>query len=1413
MAAPWAHRVGRPLVGPLAALAFSLSNALWWTTESALAAAPSDLPTRYESTIQPLLAQYCHDCHNADLAEGDLDFSRLSTWAAAETETQQWKLADEMIHGGIMPPVDAPQPTDGDRAAILEWLHDYLTLQSKKDAGDPGPVVLRRLCNAEYAYTVRDLTGVGSLDPGREFPVDGAAGEGFTNVGNALAMSPALATKYLDAAKEIAAHAVLLPDGIGFSPKTTRSDWTAERLAAIRRLYAKYADAGGGDQVNVQGVIFKSNEGGRLPVEKYFAALIDHRDALTTGSVTLAEVAAQGNLSPKYLGALWSALTAEDPSLLLDEIRGPWRSAQAGDPPTVASLAALIHRWQEKLWKFNIVGHIGKVGGPRSWQEAVSPLTSRHEIRRQLVAQPGADEVVFSLITSAAGDNAEHDVAVWNRPRLAIPGRADLPLRDVRQTVAQMEQRRQRIAATTSACLAAAAEAEALAGSVDLAELAKRHAVDAADLQAWLDYLGIGLIQPIGVTGHLSAKLENVGGYPAAAGWKGAEFPQFVANSSDQELHIPGLLPPRNFVVHPGPTARATLVWQAPVAGRMVVTAAVTHAHPACGNGVTWRLEHLRGRVRQRLAAGIAQGSAANNVSVPEPLDVQLGDQLILTIGPRDGDHSCDLTNINLTIFNEANAAERWNLAEDVAADVTAGNPHADRLGHANVWHFTAEAEIPDDSTNLIPSGSLVERWRAAASDDERGALAAQLAALLASREGPAGDSPDAVLFRDLTAWRGPLLGGASHSKTAQPTAPAEGSNTASVIGLDPAAFGRAPNGEPIDAESLAVNALSVIEVRLPAALASNCEFVVEGTLHPELGREGSVQFDVVMGAAGSDAVQARVATLARPASDSPIVTTESSAARSKLEGEVEAFRQLFPAALCYATIVPVDEAVTLTLYHREDDQLSRLMLSDAERAELDRLWNELHFISQDAFTKVDALAQLIEYATQDADPSAFLPLREPYDAQAAAFRRQLLAAEPQHVNAVVEFAARAYRRPLTAAESAQLRELYAKFRTEELDHEAATRLLVARLFASPAFLYRLESPATGQGSAPVSDWELATRLSYFLWSSTPDETLRALAAAGQLSEPPILVEQLHRMLADDRISRLSSEFACQWLHVRDFAAHDEKSETHFPAFAALRGAMAEESRLFFTDLFQHDRSVLSILDADHTFLNDALAVHYEIPNVTGPQWRRVDGVRQFGRGGILSHATTLAANSGASRTSPILRGVWISEVLLGERLPKPPAGVPPLPDEQSASDDLTVRQQVERHVSDPKCAGCHRRIDPYGFALEAYDAIGRRRSTDLNGQPIDARSELIDSTKVDGVDGLRNYLVETRRSAFVRQFCKKLLGFALGRGVLLTDEPLLADMEAALAANDYRVSAAIEVIVLSRQFREIRGVDATAGN
>lgn len=423
-------------------------------------------------------------------------------------------------------------------------------------------------------------------------------------------------------------------------------------------------------------------------------------------------------------------------------------------------------------------------------------------------------------------------------------------------------------------------------------------------------------------------------------------------------------------------------------------------------------------------------------------------------------------------------------------------------------------------------------------------------------------------------------------------------------------------------------------------------------------------------------------------------------------------------------------------------------------------------------------------------------------------FRKRLVASEPKHIAALIDFASRAYRRPLTDQESSEMRGLYRRLREQELTHDEAFRLTLARIFVASSFLYRLEEAADGPASAPVSDWELANRLSYFLWSSQPDDELRAAAAAGTLHTPEMLVTQTRRMLNDPRIRRLGTEFGCQWLHIHDFAALDEKSEKHFPEFADLRGDMYEESILFLTDLFQRDGSLLSLLDADHTFVNDRLAKFYGIEAIDDPGWRRVEGLKKHGRGGILGLATTLAKQSGASRTSPILRGNWVSEVLLGEKLPRPPKEVPELPPDETATDGLTVRQLVAKHTSEPLCSGCHLRIDPFGFALEGFDAIGRRRDTDLAGRPIDTNTELPGGAKVDGLPGLRGYLLDTRRDAFLRQFCRKLLGYALAREVQLSDQPLLSDIEERLKKNNYRFSVAVETIILSKQFRMIRPAD-----
>jgi hypothetical protein len=235
---------------------------------------------------------------------------------------------------------------------------------------------------------------------------------------------------------------------------------------------------------------------------------------------------------------------------------------------------------------------------------------------------------------------------------------------------------------------------------------------------------------------------------------------------------------------------------------------------------------------------------------------------------------------------------------------------------------------------------------------------------------------------------------------------------------------------------------------------------------------------------------------------------------------------------------------------------------------------------------------------------------------------------------------------------------------------------------------------------------------------------------------------------------------------------------------------------------------VLSLIDADHVFVNGPLARHYGL-KVTGEGWQRVDGVRVQGRGGVLAFASTLARQSGASRTSPILRGNWLTEVLLGDKLPRPPKGVPILP--ETAPQGLTERQLIEKHSSDPSCARCHQRVDPFGFALEGFDAIGRARSKDAAGLDIDTRTVLPGGVSVDGLNGLREYLLTRRQDDFLRQFSRKLLGYALGRAVQLSDKPLLDTMVARLKTGEGRVSGALELVVLSPQFREVRGRDFKA--
>lgn len=1341
----------------------------------------ADLPPQ----IRALLVERCLGCHSTEKRQGELDLQQFRTLDQVRRQPLVWQRVLEQLANGEMPPKDAPQLSKDQQRALVEWLRTTLDEIALANAGDPGTVALRRLSNAEYTYTIRDLTGVAALAPAQEFPEDGAAGEGFTNASAALVMSPSLVTKYLDAAKQVADHAVLTSRGVRFSASTSSRDWTNETLARIREFYARFSSDGNATAVNLQGVRFDTNVGGRLPVERYLAAL-------------QGQISADG-VSGKYLAMLKKALEATEPSLLLDPLREKYRRG--------ALTVADIEPWQRSLWRFASVGHIGKRNGPKAWQEPVTPLVAQQELRLKLFPPDDQGDMTLYMVTGDAGDGSDGDLAIWQNPRLIAPGRSDLPLRDVRAVVQQWEQQRARVIESVTNCLAAADEADQSMGRTEVAGLAEKHGVAPALLAAWLDCLGIGAGGEAELAPLLVNRVERTPDYRFIQGWAGEQALSVLANSSDATVRIPGIMHGHSIATHPSPKLASVIAWRSPIASKTRIAGSVTHAHPECGNGVTWSLELLRGRLREVLASGVTKGGSLISIGPLEGVRVQQGDAIALVVGPRDGNHSCDLTAVNLSLHD---GQREWDLAKDVSPDILAGNPHPDRHGNQAVWHFCSRPAAVG-LTATLPTGSLLAKWRKASDTVERRRLAAEVKRLLEGGLAASGhDSPDWLLYKQLLSFDGPLLGGLPRTG-----AGVEDESPASHYGVDPARFGAHFEGSNAGAKDLCVEAPSVIEVKLPAALASGAEFVATGKLQSAMA--GSVQMQMLTTrpplGPGIVAVDARSAI-----SDGhwfenglpmehrvPVIVNDGSPARKWFEHEFDEFRALFPVALCYTTIVPVDEVVTLTLFYREDEALKRLMLDEQQTAEIDALWDDLRFISEAPLKQVDAFEQLYQFATQDADPALFEPLREPIRREAETFRQQQIEAEPRHIEAVLRFAEQAWRRPLRDGEPAEMRTLYQTLRRQELSHAAAVRLLIARVLVAPAFLYRGETSAPGAQAAAVTHWELATRLSYFLWSSMPDGELRTLAAAGRLRDADVLAAQTRRMLQDERIRRLATEFGCQWLGVRDVDTLDEKSDRHFPTFAALRGAMREEAVRLFVDLFQADRSVLSLLDADYTFVNGALARHYDL-EADGEDWRRVDGVRDKGRGGILGLAAILSRQSGASRTSPILRGTWLSEVVLGEKLPDPPQGVPVLPDETPAG--LTERQLTERHSADAQCAGCHRRIDPYGFALEGFDAIGRLRTLGASGLKIDTRAELPDGSGVEGIEGLRDYLVTVRRDDFLRQFCRKLLGYALGRSVQLSDQPLLNDMLGELKANDYRVGTAIEAVVGSPQFRRVRGRD-----
>lgn len=979
----------------------------------------ADLARRFSQTVRPFMTAYCTGCHSGSAPAASFDLQPYTTMESVIADFPHWALVLSKLTTKEMPPQGMKQPPEELRRQVMDWIAAVRKNEARKHPGDPGPVLARRLSNAEYNYTVRDLTGV-DLRPAREFPIDPANQAGFDNSGESLTISPALMSKYLEAARQVADHLVLKPhgpDGFSFAPHPMLVETDREKYP-IQRIVDFYD---------------------RQPTDfaQYFAAAwrYKHRVALGQSAATLASIAAQAKVSPRYLATVWQTLeqTKEEVGPLV-KLQAMWREL----PVPQGNQPDLAHEGCVRMRDFVV------------------------RIRRHT-------EKLFTNV-EAPGFNANFQPIAMYRNRQVAAHRRDFD--------------------------------------------------------------------------------------PAA-------------------LRVAGEPPPQGFVVTRG-----------------------------------------------------------------------------ATFGKRE--------------------------AEEV-------------------------------------------KQAAAAYIKERQ------------------EDPDLV----------------------------------------------APVGE-----------------------------------------------------------------------------------RSRYEAAFARFSAVFPTAFClrehgrFYPITSIDKGRFLGAgfhnvmgYFRDDTPLIELILDENGKKELDRLWDEFDFTadytvrtySQFIFNRSEGRGNVVDRpsANEFATEAAIFRVRDQYLARAAPgtdpvileavkdyfdrtntqirwVERARLEAEPRHLDALVKFAARAYRRPLAQEEGDDVRAYYRDLREQKgLTHEEAMRGSIASILVSPDFLYRVDlvNPSLGAaarsaqqvdraaGYHPLSGYSLASRLSYFLWSSMPDDELLAHATAGDLSKPTVLAAQVRRMLKDSRARGMATEFAGNWLDFRRFESHNAVDRERFPNFTnELREAMFEEPIRFITDLLQNDRPALDLLYGNHTFVNRTLAQHYGMPAVGGGQpdglddWFQVNDARAYGRGGLLPMAVFLTQNAPGLRTSPVKRGYWVARRALGETIPPPPPVVPELPRDESKS-ELPVRDLLAKHRENAACASCHARFDSFGLAFEGYGPVGERRTTDLAGRAVDVRATFPGGNQGDGLDGLLAYIRGHRERDFLNNLCEKMLVYALGRSLLISDEPLLEAMRAKLAASGYKMSALIETIVTSPQF------------
>ena len=537
--------------------------------------------------------------------------------------------------------------------------------------------------------------------------------------------------------------------------------------------------------------------------------------------------------------------------------------------------------------------------------------------------------------------------------------------------------------------------------------------------------------------------------------------------------------------------------------------------------------------------------------------------------------------------------------------------------------------------------------------------------------------------------------------------------------------------------------------------------------------------------------------------------------------------------------------------YFRDDNALMELILDDKGIKQLNRLWDEFDFIG-DYTTRTytqyyfnqsgEVLGKGRESGRERpadkaiTDESIIMAIRDEYVAKAQASDNPIAAAaskdhfqrvnsairaveqmrskaQPFQLEALSKFAAKAYRRPLTKLERDDLQGYYRQLRDKgSLSHEDAMRDSVVSILMAPDFCYRVDladSRATVRPSSPISGYAIASRLSYFLWSSMPDQELLTRAAAGDLLNPKVLAAQARRMLKDQRAQGLATEFTGNVFDFRRFDQISSVDRTRFPTFTNdLRQAMFEEPVRFITDLIRNNASVLDMLYGKHTFVNPVLAKHYAMPEMKAKpdEWTRVDDATPYGRGGLLPMSAFLTQNSPGLRTSPVKRGYWVARRVLGETIPPPPPSVPELPADEAKS-ERTLREALAKHRENAACAGCHARFDSLGLVFENYGPIGETRTKDLAGRPVDTSAEFPrGGGQGNGLEAMQKYIRENREKDFLDNISRKFLSYSLSRSLLLSDEPLITRMVSQLEADRYKIGSLVETIVTSPQFLNKRG-------